>query len=124
MSGLKSYPAVVRELLGVACIAGLSDKTNVVGVTDGGNGLSEELAVQLPNFIHILDKPHLNETADKAGKSKQERDTWVEAKLQQCHDGKADQVIDECRSHKGRWKTRRPGWLVLAPERLLEITQR
>ena len=110
VSGLKSYPAVVRELLGVACIAGLSDKTKVVGVTDGGNGLSEELAVQLPNSVHILDKPHLashlNETADKAGKSKQERDAWVEAKLQQCHDGKADQVIDECRSHKGRGKTR------------------
>lgn len=110
VSGLKSYPAVVRELLGVACIAGLSEKTTVVGVTDGGNGLSEELAVQLPNFIHILDKPHLashlNETAEKAGKSKQERDAWVEAKLQQCHDGKVDQVINECRSHKGRGKTR------------------
>lgn len=110
VSGLKSYPDVVRELLGVACIAGLSDKTNVVGVTDGGNGLSDELAVQLPNFIHILDKPHLashlNETADKAGKSKQERDTWVEAKLQQCHDGKAGEVIDECLTHKGRGKKR------------------
>lgn len=110
VSGLKSYPAVVRELLGVACIAGLSDKTTVVGVTDGGNGLSDELAVQLPNFIHILDKPHLashlNEAAEEAGKSKVARDHWVSAKLKQCHEGAADQVINECRQHKGRGKKR------------------
>lgn len=110
VSGLKSYPDIVRQLLGVACIAGLTDKTTVVGVTDGGNGLSEELAVQMPNFIHILDKPHLashlNEAADAAGKSKLERHEWVGDKLKQCHQGAAAQVIAECRQHKGRGKKR------------------
>lgn len=110
VSGLKSYPAIVRQLLGAACVAGLTDKTTVVGVTDGGNGLSEELATQMPNFIHILDKPHLashlNEAAEKAGKSKTERDNWVSEKLTQCHKGAADQVINECRQHKGRGKKR------------------
>lgn len=110
VSGLKSYPDIVRQLLGVACMAGLTDKTTVVGVTDGGNGLSEELAVQMPNFIHILDKPHLashlNEAAAAAGKSKLERHDWVGDKLKQCHQGAAAQVIDECRQHKGRGKKR------------------
>ena len=110
VSGLKSYPAIVRQLLGVACMAGLTDHTTVVGVTDGGNGLSEELAVQMPNFIHILDKPHLashlNEAADAAGKSTLERDHWVGAKLKQCHDGKVHEVIHECRTHRGQGKTR------------------
>ncbi len=110
VSGLKSYPDIVRQLLGVACIAGLTDKTTVVGVTDGGNGLSEELAVQMPNFIHILDKPHLashlNEAADAAGKSKLERHAWVGDKLKQCHQGGAAHVIYECREHKGRGKKR------------------
>ncbi len=110
VSGLKSYPDIVRQLLGVACLGGLTDKTNVVGVTDGGNGLSEELAVQMPNFIHILDKPHLashlNAAADAAGKSKADRDRWVGEKLEQCHRGNAGQVIDECKTHKGRGKKR------------------
>ena len=110
VSGLKSYPDIVRQLLGAACMAGLTDKTTVVGVTDGGNGLSEELAVQMPNFIHILDKPHLashlNEAADAAGKSKLQRHEWVGDKLKQCHQGAAAQVIRECQKHKGRGKKR------------------
>ena len=110
VSGLTSYPIIVRQLLGVACLVGLTDKTTVVGVTDGGNGLSAELAVQMPNFIHILDKPHLashlNQAAEAAGKSKADRDTWVGEKLEQCHHGNAAQVIDECKTHKGRGKKR------------------
>jgi hypothetical protein len=110
VSGLKPYPDIVRQLLGVACLAGLTDQTTVVGVTDGGNGLREELAVQLPNFIHILDKPHLashlNEAADAAGKSNRERYNWVSEKLKQCHQGAAVEVIEECQKHRGRGKKR------------------
>ncbi len=110
VSGLTSYPNIVRQLLGVACLGGLTDKTTVVGVTDGGNGLSEELAVQMPNFIHILDKPHLashlNQAAEAAGKSKADRDTWVSNKLEQCHQGNAALVVEECKTHKGRGKKR------------------
>jgi hypothetical protein len=110
VSGLKSYPDIVRQLLGVACLGGLTDKTTVVGVTDGGNGLSEQLAAQMPNFVHILDKPHLashlNQAAEAAGKSKADRDAWVGEKLEQCHQGNAAQVINECKTHKGRGKKR------------------
>lgn len=110
VSGLKSYPEIVRELLGAACLVGLTDKTMVVGVTDGGAGLSEELAVQMPNFIHILDKPHLashlNETAEEAGKTQSQREDWVREKLKQCDVGAAEKVIDECEKHRGRGKRR------------------
>lgn len=110
VSGLKSFPDIVKEVLSIASLVGMTDKTTVVGVTDGGNGLSEEMRVQLPNFIHILDKPHLahhlNEAAETAGKSDAQRECWVREKLAQCDTGNAREVITECRGHKGRGKKR------------------
>jgi hypothetical protein len=110
VSGLKSFPDIVKDVLSIASLVGMTDKTTVVGVTDGGNGLSEEMRVQLPNFVHILDKPHLahhlNEAAETAGKSDAQRECWVREKLVQCDEGHACEVITECKSHKGRGKKR------------------
>jgi hypothetical protein len=44
------YPEVVRQLFSAACSRGLSERTKVTAVADGGDGLYEELSAQFPDF--------------------------------------------------------------------------
>lgn len=56
---MDKYPQVVKLLFLAAVDEGLSERTQVVCVSDGGNGLREEMEAQFPNLQFILDKPHL-----------------------------------------------------------------
>ena len=52
----------------------MTPETEIIGVADGGIGLSEELKRQFPTMQFILDKSHLKdhfyETAEEMGISK------------------------------------------------------
>jgi hypothetical protein len=52
----------------------MTSETEMVGVADGGIGLSEEMIRQFPKMQFILDKSHLKdhfyETAEKMGMPK------------------------------------------------------
>ena len=55
---MDSYPEVVGQLRQAAQLAGMTSTTDIVGVADGGIGLSEELQRQFPTMQFILDKSH------------------------------------------------------------------
>lgn len=107
---MDSYPNVVGQLFSAAVDRGLSSQTKVVAVGDGGNGLREELAAQLPNLRFILDpahlKQHLYETAEAIGHKDADKHRWVSDKVDRMQKGHAQQVIDELAEHRGRGKKR------------------
>lgn len=107
---MDTYPNVVGQLFSAAVDRGLSSRTKVVAVGDGGYGLREELTAQLPNLRFILDrahlKQHLYETAEAIGHKDAEKHRWVSDKLDRMEIGKARVVIAELEHHRGRGKKR------------------
>jgi hypothetical protein len=96
---LDSYPKVVGQLHNAALLAGMTSRTKVIGVADGGIGLSEELKRQFPNMQFILDKSHLKdhfyETAEELGIAKKERAKWVEPHIKAISNGKVGEITKE-----------------------------
>ena len=58
---ISKYPEVVGQLVSAAIDLGMSERTQVVAVADGGAGLREALEAQFPNLTFILDRPHLKQ---------------------------------------------------------------
>lgn len=54
---MSQYPELSWYLEKAAFIQGMSTRTQMVAVADGGNGLREALEAQFPNLIFILDRP-------------------------------------------------------------------
>ncbi|MDQ3252918.1 MAG: hypothetical protein M3R15_03255 [Acidobacteriota bacterium] len=96
---LGSYPEVGEALFEAAVVEGLSPRTTVIAVADGGQGLREELATQFPGMQFILDKmhlvSHLYETAEALGLSATKRKSWVADKLERISAGRVQEVITE-----------------------------
>ena len=107
---MDSYPNVVGQLFQAAVDRGLSARTEVIAVADGGNGLREELGVQMPNLCFILDRPHLKghlyETAEACGLSDEDRESWVKNHMERIDSGKVSLVLSQLEAHKGRGKKR------------------
>jgi len=107
---MDSYPVVGKQLFAAACLRGLSTRTAVTCVADGGNGLREEIATQFPNSRFVLDRPHakqhLYETAEAMGLAGEAREAWVNRQLQRLDAGDAETVLTDLRAHKGRGKSR------------------
>jgi hypothetical protein len=107
---MDSYPNVVGQLFNAAVSRGLSSRTEVIAVADGGNGLREELAVQFPNLRFILDRPHLKghlyEAAEATGLKETERHRWVDEKLDAIETGHVGEVLTKLGAHRGRGKKR------------------
>lgn len=80
------YPEVVRHLVSAAVVQGMSVRTQVIAVADGGNGLREALQQQFPRMTFILDRPHLKQHlysgAEAIGLTGSVRHSWVSNKLQ------------------------------------------
>jgi hypothetical protein len=102
---MDKYPAVVRQLFGAAVSRGMSSRTEVISVCDGGNGLREELHAQFPRLKFILDEPHLKEHlyegAEAKGLAGEAREAWVcelHARLSQ---GGAPEVVKELLASEG-----------------------
>ena len=96
---MDSYPEVIGQLHNAAVLSGMSSTTDIVGVADGGIGLSEELKRQFPTMQFILDKSHLKdhfyETAEKMGIGKEERAKWVKSRVKAISNGDVGKIIQE-----------------------------
>lgn len=103
---LGSYPEVCHELFSAAISEGLSPRTKVIGVADGGHGLREELQAQFPKSQFILDKSHLlshlYETAEALNLNERQRRSWVEEKMGRISGGEVLAVIKELRKKRKR----------------------
>lgn len=110
VASMSNYPRVVGQLFNAACDQGLSSRTRVTAVADGGNGLREELEAQFPGLRFVLDQPHLlehlYEVADAQGLKKEVRESWVSQILARLDKGGAQDVLRDLRKHKGRGKKR------------------
>ena len=107
---MDSYEAIVGQLFDAAVARGLSSRTETIAVADGGNGLREELAAQLPNLHFIYDRPHLKqhfyEAAEAIGLKEVARHRWVDERIHRLDQGQADTVLAGLDKHKGRGKKR------------------
>lgn len=94
---MSKYPEVVGHLVSAAIVQGMSMRTKVYAVADGGNGLREALQEQFHNLTFILDRPHLKQHlyagAEAMGLTGIERHTWVSDKLHLIDKGLVKQVI-------------------------------
>lgn len=98
---MAGYPELCDDLFAVGCLRGLSERTEVIGVGDGANGLREGMAAHFPNFRYILDRPHLKthffETAEALGIEDALRPRWVRAFMDRLHQGDSDGVLEDLR---------------------------
>ena len=94
---LGPYSEITDQLFSAAVGRGLSSRTEVVGVGDGGNGLREALSEQFAGMRYILDRPHIKshlyETAEALGYRDAARETWVKQRLDLMDGGDAATVL-------------------------------
>ncbi len=104
------YPEVVGHLVSAAIIQGMSMRTQVIAVADGGNGLREALQQLFPQMTFILDRPHLKQHlyagAEAIGLTGTERHSWVSDKLQLIDIGLVKLVIWQLDNYRGQGKER------------------
>jgi hypothetical protein len=103
---MNKYPELVWQLERAAFIQGMSARTQVIAVADGGNGLREALEKQFPKLIFILDRPHLKQHlyagAEAIGLTGIERHTCVSDKLHLIDKGLVKLVILQLKSYQGQ----------------------
>ncbi len=109
VGGLRSFDDVGSDMFAAAVSRGLSSKTKVIGVADGGNGIREQMESKFVNLQFILDRPHLKhhlyETADAIGHKNKARESWVSSITELCETGNSKRAIAKLRRHKGRGKS-------------------
>ena len=93
------YEEIVGDLYNAAKLIGMTSTTEIIGVADGGIGLSEELKRRFPKMQFILDKSHLKdhfyETAEKIGICEKDRPKWVAKQIRAISDGKVVEILEE-----------------------------
>ncbi len=96
---MDTYQEVVSQMHSAAVLTGMTSETKIIGVSDGGIGLSEELERQFPSMQFILDKSHLKnhlyETAEALGINQKDRRGWVEPRIRTISDGNVEAVLKE-----------------------------
>jgi hypothetical protein len=96
---MDSYQDVVSQMHSAAVLTGMTPQTKIIGVADGGIGLSEELKRQFPSMQFILDKSHLKdhlyETAEALGIKQKECPGWVKPRVREISDGNVEGVLKE-----------------------------
>ena len=115
------YPEVTNRLFSAAVGRGLSSRTKVISVGDGGNGLREALADEFPGSRYILDRPHMKshlyETAEALGYRENAREVWVRERLDLMDSGQAIAALRELRIERRRTGNDRLRQLVNHVER-------
>ena len=95
---LDSYDEVLEQVFGVACLQGLTPRSQVVVPGDGAKGLREAVLVTFPKAQYILDQPHLKshlyDTASALELEGSARHAWVSAHLNRLWTGEVDQVLE------------------------------
>ena len=96
---MDTYQEVVSQMHSAAVLTGMTAETKIIGVADGGIGLSEELKRQFPSMQFILDKSHLKdhlyETAEALGINQKDRQGWVKPRVRAISDGNVEAVLKE-----------------------------
>lgn len=96
---MDSYQEVVGQMHSAAVLTGMTPETKIIGVADGGIGLSEELKRQFSSMQFILNKSHLKdhlyETAEALGINKKDRPGWVKPRVRAISDGNVEAVLKE-----------------------------
>ena len=96
---MDSYEEIVGDLYNAAKLIGMTSKTEIIGIADGGIGLSEEMKRQFPKMQFVLDKSHLEghfyETAEKIGIPEKKRPRWVKNQIASISDGKVFEILEE-----------------------------
>lgn len=107
---LEKYPELVRRLFQAAVSRGLSSRSETIIITDGANGLMEEMNSQFPNTTCILDQfhllGHLYEMGDAMGLVDPERADWVRQTLARISRGETPHVLRELREIDGTGRDR------------------
>ena len=89
---------------------GMSTRTEIIAVADGGNGLREALEKQFPRLTFILDRPHLKghlyAGAEAMGLTGCERHDWVRDKLRLIDRGQVRRVISTFKRYRGKGQQR------------------
>lgn len=98
VAAMAAYEPVVTELYRAAVDTGMSERTEVYAVSDGGNGLREELDAQFNGLHFLLDrmhlKSHLHEAAEASGLEASSKRQWVDAAMTLIDAGHVAEVID------------------------------
>jgi hypothetical protein len=113
---MDSYQTVVSEMHSAAVLIGMTPRTEIVGVTDGGIGLSEELKKQFPTMQFILDKSHFRDhlyaTAEALGIKQENRPAWVNPRLKAVASGNVDEVLKELEDENKKDSNQRRSRLI------------
>lgn len=107
VAAMSGYPEVTEQLFCAAVDRGLSTKTTVIGVGDGGQGLREALAAKFSTLRFILDRPHLKghlyETAEALRYTEGEaRDAWVRKHMGLIDGGRVHEALSLLRDEQKR----------------------
>jgi len=106
VAGMEAYPVVVGKLFNAAVDRGLSENTKVWAVSDGGNGLREELAAQFTNLTFLLDRPHLRahlwEAAAAVSSDNNAQRRWVDTAMSLIDEGAIKDVIAAAEHYAAR----------------------
>jgi len=103
---MSDYTAVCADLFSVAVERGLSKGSEVISVSDGGNGLRDRLRAVFPGLRYLLDLPHLcqnlYETAEELSLEAADRPLWVKEIVSGLWEGdqagvfeRLDQIVEE-----------------------------
>jgi len=113
---MDSYQDVVSQMHSAALLTGMTPETKIIGVADGGIGLSEELKRQFPSMQFILDKSHLKdhlyETAEAIGIKQKARPGWVGARVRAISDGNVEAVLKELEQENDKNPNKRLNRLI------------
>lgn len=105
VAAMSSYDDVTDQLFSAAVDRGLSERTQVVGVADGGIGLREALDAKFAGMRFVLDRPHfkqhLYEAADAMVLVGAAREEWVAAAVAECEMGNAPIVVESLKTYEG-----------------------
>lgn len=98
VAAIASYPTICTDLFSIAVSRGLSKRTAVVSVGDGGHGLREELSRHFESFTYLLDMSHLKQnlyqTAESLRMDEGDRRHWVTELMEWVWTGQFDRLYD------------------------------
>lgn len=110
VGGMSPYAEVVEQLHAAARHRGLTDRTVVATVLDGGNGLREAIEARFGECIVVLDRPHMSQHLHDVAKSmelgEKQRFAWVSRVLEDFHEGRGAKVYAELDAHEGPGRAR------------------
>jgi hypothetical protein len=114
---LGPYDEITDRMFSAAVGRGLSSRTKVVGIGDGGIGLPEALHEKFPGMLYILDRPHMKshlyDTAENLGYEHDAREAWVRERIDLMDSGHAAIALRKMRDELA----------TTGNERLRQLTQ-